>query len=168
MIYLGNINDMQKYSRPKFEYENLGINPCTLTLEVPIRKLIKKNQFEKDKIDDIFLNVEVTVEATLYTKMYITADLRKIVSKLTPSAKELYLWIMYEIEAGEEALWINKVRFMLENSTSLNTYKKAIDELHKKAFIASTTVKDVYWINPNFFFKGDRVKKYPTKVKLLK
>lgn len=159
---------MQKYNKPKFEYAKLGINPCTLTLEVPIRNLVKKHQFEKDKDDDIFVNVEVTVEATLYTKMYITSELRKLVSALSPSAKELYLWIMYEVEVGEEALWINRDRFMEENSTSLNTYKKAVEELHRYAFIASTTIKDVYWINPNFFFKGDRVKKYPKQVKLLK
>lgn len=159
---------MQKYSKPKFEYKKLGVNPCTITLEVPIRNLIKKHQFEKDEEDDMLVNVEVIVEATAYTKLYITSELRKLVCNLSPSAKELYLWIMYEVEVGEDALWINKVRFMEENSTSLNTYKKAVEELIRYAFIAYTIVKDVYWINPNFFFKGDRVKKYPKQVKLLK
>jgi hypothetical protein len=55
---------------------------------------------------------------------------------------------------------------MQENKiSSLNTYKDAIKELIKYGFVNSTTVQDVYWINPEFFFKGDRLKKYSSNVK---
>lgn len=158
---------MQKYKKPKFSYKDLGKNPCTNSLEIPIRNLVMKDQFIKDKEEDVFDNVTVTVEAISYTKLYITSDRRKIIAALSPAAKELYLWIMFEVESGEDALWINRERFMVENSTSLNTYKKAIEELIRCILLAYTVIKDVYWINPDFFFKGDRIKKYPTKTKLI-
>ncbi len=158
---------MQKYIKPKFSYKDLGKNPCVSSLEVPVRVLKIPHQYTKDKDDDIFVNVEVEVEALMFSKLYVTSERRKLISSLTPSAKELYLWIMFEIEVGEDALWINKLRFMEENNTSLNTYKKSIEELIRYAFIAFTVVKDVYWINPDFFFKGDRIKKYSKNLKYI-
>lgn len=158
---------MQKYKKPKFRYSDLGKNPCANSLEIPVRTLTMKHQFVKDKEDDMLVNVEVVVETTPSVHLYVTAERRKLVAALSTSAKELYLWIMFEIESGEDALWINKDRFMEENSTSLNTYKKSVEELVRYAFIAFTVVKDVYWINPDFFFKGKRIDKYPTKIKHL-
>lgn len=154
---------MQKYQKPKFKMSELGINPCTTSLIIPVNELEFKGQYKKD--GDVFINASKEVEATPYAKIYITAERRKLVAGLSSSAKELYLWIMYEIDPSEDALWINKQRYMEENNTSLNTYKKSVEELIRYAFIAYTIVKDVYWINPDFFFRGDRVNKYPTKIK---
>lgn len=159
---------MQKYQKPKFTYKDLGKNPCVSSLEIPVRTITMSRQFTKDKDDDTLVNVEIEVEAIAFSKLYVTAERRKLLSSLSSSAKELYLWIMFEIETGEDALWINKLRFMEENNTSLNTYKKSVEELIRYAFIAYTVVKDVYWINPDFFFKGDRIKKYPSKIKHIK
>ena len=155
---------MQKYQKPKFTYKDLGKNPCVSSLEVPVKTLVMKHQFQQDKDDNTLVNVEIQVEALHFSRIYVTSERRKLVSALSMSAKELYLWIMYEIETGEDALWINKDRFMEENNTSLNTFKKAVEELVRYAFIAYTIVKEVYWINPDFFFKGDRMKKYPKNI----
>lgn len=154
---------MQKYQRPTFNIKELGINPCTLSLVIPVNELIYNDRYKRE--DDMLLPATQEVEATPFAKLYVTAERRKLVASLSASAKELYLWIMYEVDASEDALWINKTRFMEENSTSLNTYKKAVEELIRYAFIAYTVVKDVYWINPDFFFRGDRIKKYPKCVR---
>lgn len=150
---------MQKYSKPKFNIKELGVNPCTSSLIIPVNSLELSRQYKKD--GDVLINAVVEVESTPYTKLYVTAERRKIIANLSASAKELYLWLLYEIDAGEDALWINKYRFMEENNTSLNTFKKSIEELIRYALIAYTVVKEVYWINPDFFFRGDRVAKYP-------
>lgn len=154
---------MQKYKKPEFDFETLGVNPCSYPLVIPVNKIEFAGQYKKE--DDMLINVIAEVEATPYTKLYVTSERRKLVSGLSTSAKELYLWIMFEIDSGEDALWINKDRFMEENHTSLNTYKKAIEDLIRYAFIAYTVVKDVYWINPDFFFRGDRLSKYPKNIK---
>lgn len=150
---------MQKYKKPDFTNKNLGINPCSVPLQIPVNELVFKDQYVRD--GNILINASKEVESTPYSKLYVTAERRKIIASLSAAAKELYIWIMYEVKTGEDALWINKQRFMEENSTSLNTYKKAIEELVRYALVAFTVVKDVYWINPDFFFKGDRIAKYP-------
>ena len=156
---------MQKYSKPKYDYKTLGINPFSISLEVKVKELELLNAYKKD--GDEWLPVTNEVEDTPFTKMFITAERRIIVSNLSPAAKELYLWIMFEIDAGKDALWINKERYMLENHTSINTYKKALEDLIRYAIISQTVVQGVYWFNPDFFFRGDRIKKYPKNLKYI-
>lgn len=157
---------MQKYKKPKFTYAQLGHNPCVNSgFVVEVNSITFKDQYKKDS-SGLLLPVNTEVENVPYTKVYVTSSRRIIISGLSPSAKELYLWIFFEIEHGKDALWINKDRFMLENHTSLNTYKKALDELIRYALLAFTVVKDVYWINPDFFFKGNRIEKYPDNIVL--
>lgn len=156
---------MQKYSKPKYDYKTLGINPFSISLEIKVKELELLNAYKKD--GDDWLPVTNEVEDTPYTKMFITSERRIIVSNLSPAAKELYLWIMFEIDAGKDALWINKERYMLENHTSINTYKKALEDLIRYAIISQTVVQGVYWFNPDFFFRGDRIRKYPKNLKLI-
>lgn len=154
---------MQKYSKPKYDYKTLGINPFSISLEIKVKELELLNAYKKD--DDDWMPVTNEVEDTPFTKIYITSERRIIVSNLSSAAKELYLWIMFEIDAGKDALWINKERYMLENHTSINTYKKALEDLIRYAIISQTVVQGVYWFNPDFFFRGDRIKKYPKNLK---
>ena len=156
---------MQKYSKPKYDYKLLGINPFSISLEIKVKELELLNAYKK--VDDDWLPIANEVEDTAFTKMFISAERRIIVSNLTPSAKELYLWIMFEIDAGKDALWINKERFMLENHTSINTFKKALEDLIRYAIISQTVVQGVYWFNPDFFFRGDRIKKYSKNLKYI-
>lgn len=156
---------MQKYSKPKYDYKTLGINPFSISLEIKVKELELLNAYKKD--GDDWLPVTNEVEDTPYTKMFITSERRIIISNLSPAAKELYLWIMFEIDAGKDALWINKERYMLENHTSINTYKKALEDLIRYAIISQTVVQGVYWFNPDFFFRGDRIRKYPKNLKLI-
>jgi hypothetical protein len=158
---------MQKYKKPKFDYNKLGVNPCaSSSLIITVNEIAFKDFYMQDE-DGILLPAKKEVEATPFTKLYVTAERRLIVAKLSPAAKELFLWVMLELDSGKDALWINKDRFMEENNTSLNTFKKAIDELIRYAFLAYTVVREVYWINPDFFFKGDRISKYPKNIKHL-
>ncbi len=156
---------MQKYSKPKYDYKTLGINPFSLSLEIKVKELELLNAYKKE--GDNWMPVTNEIEDTPFTKMFITAERRIIVSNLSPAAKELYLWIMFEIDAGKDALWINKERYMLENHTSINTYKKALEDLIRYAIISQTVVQGVYWFNPDFFFRGDRIKKYPKNLKYI-
>lgn len=156
---------MQKYSKPKYDYKTLGINPFSISLEVKVKELELLNAYKKD--GDEWIPAVNEVEDTPYTKMFITSERRIIVSNLSPAAKELYLWIMFEIDAGKDALWINKDRYMKENHTSINTYKKALEDLIRYAIISQTVVQGVYWFNPDFFFRGDRIKKYPKNLKYI-
>lgn len=83
----------------------------------------------------------------------------------TPKAKDLCWFIIYELNSQQDWLWINKERYMKESHVSLNTYKAAVLELDRYGILQPTVYKDTYWVNPMFFFHGDRIKKYPSKIK---
>jgi hypothetical protein len=157
---------MQKYSKPKYDPKTLGVNPFSYSLEITVKELEVPDAYRF--IDGMNLPVVNELEATPFAKLFQSAERRIIVSNLCPASKELVIWLMYEIDAGCDSIWINKERYMLENNTSINTYKKALEELIRYAFLSQTVIQGVYWFNPDFFFRGDRVRKYPKKVKLVK
>lgn len=111
----------------------------------------------------------VELEADKFTKVYGNTEYRQLVSLLSSGAKSLYLWLLYEAESGRDWIWINKKRYMKENLvSSLNTYKKAIEELGKVAIINKHhKYRDVYWLNPRLFFNGNRAKKFPKNVEVV-
>ena len=74
------------------------------------------------------------------------------------------MWILLDLKPAKHFININKDRFMEETGCARSSYYKSIKELHKSAMIVPTTEKNAYWINPEFFFKGNRIKKYPDKL----
>lgn len=155
---------MQKYKKPTFTVSQLGVNPCISSLKIPVVKKVFDKQYKRDEEGDL-LPVEQEVEYTEFTKFYNSPERRKVRNALSTKAKSLLFWIMDELEAGADHIWINKQRYMEELSiSSIDTYKNGITELIRYALIVPTIIKDVYWINPDFMFKGDRIKKYPKNV----
>lgn len=150
--------------RPEFKESDLGINPHVGILQVPIVDVSIDGQFKTDS-EGIHLPAIAKMEYTPFTKLFSKREHRLIISRCTPAAKSLYLWIMYEIEVSKDYIWINKHRYLKETLTSLNTFKKALTELHRYSLITPTTIKDVYWINPEYFFKGSRITKYSKNLK---
>ena len=156
---------MQKYRKPKFTEADLGTNPLTNALSIPIRRVAMNGQFYRAAEDDAWLNNVADLEATRITKVFVSAERRLIYAKLTPRAKELWGWLQYELEPGKDYLWINRVRFMEEVTVrAINTYAEAVRQLVRYGFICHSLVSGVYWINPDFMFLGNRQRKYPEKV----
>ena len=152
-----------RIKKPVFNAQDLGVNPCVTNLQIIVSKIEFKGQYKR--VDDILLPVVKEVEKTPYSKLYCTSGRRLIINQLSPRTKELLLWLMFEIESSEDFIWINKQRYMQENNiSSINTYKEAVKELVRYAFLSPTIITDVYWINPSYFFKGDRIKKYPNNI----
>lgn len=155
---------MQKYKKPEMLAKDFLVNPLAISLEIPVRDIEFSDSYRSD--GEHLMPVIKEVEKTPVTKLYATAELRKITNLLPLRSKELLLWIMYELPIGKDYLWVNKQRYMEEvEITSIDTYKTAIKELIRYCFICPSLVNDVYWINPLFFYKGDRVSKYPKNVK---
>lgn len=154
---------MQKYTKPLFSEDQLGLNPFVVSLQIPVAVLQFKNQYRKE--GDVLINVEKEVESTVFAKLYCSAERRVLANNLSLRSKELLVWVMYEIDSGKDYLWINKARYMEEiRITAIDTYRNALKELIRYGFMHQSLVKDVYWINPDMFFKGDRIKRFPTKI----
>jgi hypothetical protein len=157
---------MQKYSKPKFDPKKLGVNPFSFSLEITVKELEIPRAYQLR--DGLELPVINELEATPFAKMFVSPERRIIVSNLCPASKELLVWLMYELEAGSDFIWINRERYLVENNTSINTYKKAVEEVIRYGLLAQTVIQGVYWFNPDFFFRGDRLRKYPKNLKLAK
>ncbi len=158
---------MSKYKKPVFIESQLGANPFVKKLVIPVYTLVFEHQFKKDKDGD-FLPVKKKVDYNSVVKIYNQAERRIKIGKLPLNSKELLLWLIYELEAGKDYIWINKKRYMEEvKIKSINTYKSALSGLlHEDAdLLKSTIIEDVYHINPDYFFCGDRVGKYPNNIK---
>ena len=153
---------MNKYNKPDIIEAKMGINPFIQSLIIPISINNVPNTYKQD--DDIWLNATVEQEATPFIKVFRTKQRRLIVSKLSGSAMKLLEWIRFVIPHGQDYLWINKVMFMEENTMSLNTYNKALKELCMVCILNKVVRYDCYWINPDFFFFGNRVTKFPKNV----
>lgn len=152
--------------RPTIIVEELGVNPFSFNLQVPVKQMEFKKQYIKDAEGNL-TNVTAEVEAVEICKFYCSPENRKIRNAFSLRAKEMYLWLLDEIEYGKDYIWINKDRYMKEmNISSMNTYKDALNELIRYGHLTETITKGVYWINPEFFFKGNRITKYPKNIKV--
>ena len=151
---------MQKIKKPKFTTQDLGNNPFLQSLTIPVMELSFKDTYVKD--EDVWLQASKIVDTTHSCRLFTSSELRKFTNNLSLRSKELLLWIMYDINYSEDFLWLNKKRYMEEvGITAINTYKAAVKELVRYGYLGLTVVPDVFWINPLFFFKGDRVKAFP-------
>lgn len=165
---------MQKYRKPRVcegfkplktskdkqedSIEYIGISPFIEKLIIPVNHLqsIKDYKYE----DGILINSTYKVEVDVKCNIYQSSSRRLRFAKMSSSSNKLLLWIMMETDQNKDFVWINKKRFMEEANMSYNTLDKSIAELHQNALISPSTTKEVYWINPHYFFPGNRVKKY--------
>ena len=100
-----------------------------------------------------------------YCKVFTRSGFRLHVTAMSPNAKSLYMWLMYELDYSVDFIEINKKRYVSESKLNYKQYQLAIKELIDFCVISPTSVNDVYWTNSLFFFKGDRLKKYPECVR---
>lgn len=150
--------------------ERLGKNPFIESLSIPVNKVTMKGQFRATKeiaVDGrpIVVPVEVEIESESYCKVFNDAKRRKVMVNISKPGKELFLWLIYELESGKDYVWLNKTRYLRENGIkSLNTYRAAVRDLILNGFMVQTVATDVYWINPALFFTGSRLRNFPQNV----
>jgi hypothetical protein len=149
--------------KPDLSPEVVGLNPLAETLEI---EASKKAYQVKNKFGDAD-EIRYELEAQPYTKVYAVKGGRKSVDDLELRSKELYLYLLYNLDTGQDVVWLDREWYMERmRIKSVNTYKDAIRGLCEGLFIyPHSSLKDVYWINPAYFFRGSRLSKYPSKVK---
>ena len=98
--------------------------------------------------------------------LFLHTGVRGRVTNLSPRSKELFLWLIFELSDGLDYVKIDRGRYMLDcGISSVNTFLGAMRGLVKWGIINPTPKKDIYWINPGVFFRGDRIEKYSDSVK---
>lgn len=149
---------MNKYYKQIINEDELGLNPYLATLLIPVRVWNKKVKSDTGEI----ITDELDFEYTKYVKVYKKPANRKVINSLSDKAQRLYLWLLQVTQEGEKYLWLNRELYTEENNIKSNTtIVNAIKELVTRQIISKTGVTNYYWINPEFFFSGSRLKAYP-------
>ena len=156
---------MKKRKNIKPDTTNMGNNPFNDAGFI----ITANTAREGDKFvleDGLLVPSYYNMENEDIVKFYTSASNRKTITLLSGGALRLFMWIVYEIDYGKDLVWINRKRYMGESQiTSVNTFKRSIEELERYCLIHSTKKEEVFWINPRYLFKGSRMKKYSNRVK---
>lgn len=123
------------------------------------------NQYKLD--DGVMMPVDYMVEKQESCKLYRDLDINQMLMGLSYRALQLFNWVALMIKKDSDWIQINEDLFCKRtNITSRKTYVKAVEELLMYQILIGTHYKTVYWVNPNYLFNGDRLKKYPKNVKI--
>ena len=143
--------------------EMMGDNPFMANVSIPVYKISKK------VVDDGSVNLETaTLEVTAFTKVFEITGYKQRMSELSARGKEMLLWLIHYVPAAKDYMWINREEYMKMNGIkSSHTFLRALEELSLLNYVQlHGFIKDVIWINPLFFYKGSRIKKFPDKLSI--
>lgn len=153
----------------QFDEQELSANPFSFSMKLPVTEVISNLNYTKDPEDGVIYNKSFFIESTQSIKIYYCEECKDIVYNLTSAAQRMYLYILYNLKQGKDYIQLNQEHYMKKNDiTSVNTFKKAILELIRYGFITNTHYKSIYYINPNMFFSGNRLKKFPKNMEVVK
>lgn len=142
--------------------EDLGMNPFVVPLNIKVRKISKK-EYDENGVPKFGA---YDLEMAESTRFYLSPEVRDLLRNMPGSSAVLLLWIMQKLENGKDYIWIKRSNCMDElGISSANTYKAGIKALCDRRFIAAIyMMPDIYFINPQLFFNGNRAKKFKSNV----
>jgi len=153
--------------KPNFTEEDLGAN-AFISKDRFVIKVSPGLQSVTDKNGNTHYQ-EKNFEKDKYCRLYNSPESRMLVSKLKPYAKELLIWLIYELDAGKDYVWLNRERYMEEAGVkSPTTVSLAVKELRFGEFIMPSNVREIYYINPKHFFFGSRINAFKENVLVVK
>lgn len=136
-----------------------GTNPFQVGLIIPVsQQEIRYHYVEEGGIKVPALQEN---EATPFIRLYVDPSRRKFLMKLPLNSRDLLWWFMMDLKYGKDYLWINWKRYQEESGVKERTCQRALAGLIKHQVLQLSGVKDTYWFNAHYFFKGSRLKSYP-------
>lgn len=160
------INYIMK-KKPDIEKVKLLNNPFCQGLVINVTK--KWDSDKKVYDEGILIDSNYLLEKKLKTSVYRDKDYKKLILGLSNSGIRVYTYIIYSLDRNEDYIWLDKQNLCRDLSMkSINTLNSGLEELMINKIIVPTGIyKDVYWINPDIFFCGNRVNKYPKNIKVV-
>ena len=150
----------------------MDINPFIKLQDFKLKLLkIKETKYkiETSQRDSIILDGEYEAITKVFfaeqqpkTSVYNIPYIENVLFKeLSSSSRDLLSYIIYNIRTDEDSINLKYDKVCKEMCISKPTLSKAIKELVANSFILERR-QSVYWINPFFLFKGNRVTYYQT------
>lgn len=94
-----------------------------------------------------------------YAKLF--NDNGDMIRQLSASGKALFLFIAINLRVNWDIVYLNMTDVCVWMACSNSTFYRAMDELLEKKIIARKLKSSLeYWVNPNIFYNGDRVKMF--------
>jgi hypothetical protein len=144
----------------------LVYNPFCETLEIKISQIEDRSKTlvtdDGEKVPAYYY-----VEKDKATRIYLSAANRNTVMGLSTGAMRMYMFILHDITPANDWITVLPEWYKENGGKSLNVYKQAIEELVAAKYITPTIYKWTYWVNPRFFYPGNRINKYPDNLKVM-
>lgn len=104
----------------------------------------------------------IKVDVSASCRIYVDAVFNEDRNNLSLRSKEMLLWMIGRLRSGDDMVFIHPENYMaLFDIASVSTVRKAIKGLINADIIAKTDVRNVYFINANYLFRGSRIRKWP-------
>lgn len=104
----------------------------------------------------------IKIDVSASCRVYVDAVFNEDRNALSLRSKEMLLWMLGRLRSGEDVVIIHPENYMaLFDIASVSTVRKAIKGLIAANMLAKTDVRNVYFINANYFFRGSRIRKWP-------
>lgn len=88
--------------------------------------------------------------------------LQEVRNALPLRSKEMLLWVMGRLRAGDDRIYIKRKAYMMEMAIdSEPTFRKALRGLIQADILIRSKKKDWYFVNACHVFRGSRIKKWP-------
>ena len=162
-IFVQKLTQMSK-KLPEIDIEKLGVNPFSNELVVEATKIEESGKWIMAE-DGEMLPSHQLVERQKFTRIYHYDGARERWLNLSAGALRMMTYIIFTIDGSKD--WIRIIPETYEKKTgkgSLNTYKRAVEELIRYGYLTPTIYKYTYWINPSQLFAGNRINKYEKRV----
>lgn len=141
----------------------------------------KKHVFDdinEDNLNPFVNDIFVLYERKYYReeKIYIIDEVKKVslykfrtrkemILKLNPKSCQLILYIIACIADRSDVVYINRQRYIEGAGISAKTFERCMSEVIRKKIVAHYVGKrNTYWINPDYFYAGNRLIKYPDNI----
>jgi len=108
------------------------------------------------------VHVVKKVDETEFVKIY-TQNM-KMIFDLKPSAQKILQYLLSELQSTVNADsiylgWFSAERYFSEQDMDISraSFQRSLKDLLEKGFIAESHDPNMFWINPNLFFNGNRM-----------
>lgn len=156
----------RKIETVKLPYNKVGFkqNPLLVVEEIPTKEMNISLATTKELADTSTGQIEqVTrvmtrkiVDTEVFAKVYVEGVSRAF--DLSKTAQRLFKIILMTLEKNTDYIWLSFMGVSEhDQSISDKTFRRAMQELVDKRFLAHAGEPNKMWTNPHLFHNGDRV-----------
>ena len=118
---------------------------------------------EGEHVEAAGVHVTRRVDAEQFVKVY--TGRMKAIFELKPTTLKVIQYLLAQIQKepntdGIYLNWLSAERYFSEQdiNASRTSFQRSLNELCEKGFIAPSAMPSIFWINPGFFWNGDRMR----------